>query len=1117
MKWATQVVLLLTLSVVACAPPPLAQSELNVPSSGPGPAALVQVASSQRQAPAWTQVGGARTDSGYAFVGRGSAGTRDEAKRVAMRDLYANLSLFAGAEVKTTSIETTSSDDRGSVSEQVEVKASAAWRGVRAQQDYWRRYESPFAPTAGRVDYLVYAEVPAERIAEARHAQRARRQRAGGQRTRLVLPFSHTSTAQSGPAAEFLQEELPRHLAGSTWRVVPAPAVRQVLRGTPNLHSLRLDRVDEVFSPDEVISGLFQVHGSELSVDLVRYELSNRSATYLGRVYGSANQPRLLLQEVLRRLRGPRTHTRASQLVTSEQAARARLRAKKLLRSGRSEAALQAIYEALSLEPDSASYTWAGRILDRMGRYARATPVPAPQNLGGAQTEIRTCSPQAEQALQDAQERLRVLHERFERPASKTWWSAKTVTMSDLTRSVLRRVDAWTKCAPGTKRCVDTCVNEYDFCPDIEGDVRLEREWHHIYGSTVPRPAGVPVRLGPHASHEVLPASAGAPASQKPVRVERYEGSGHWVLISGQPRGWVRRMDLGRVKGPAVVLPAQPGSAAEAYAAALEVATRDQDRRAAAEAALDFAQAALQVDRRATALRLFRAVRGLGGRRGDLDLQSRAEFGAAQALRALQRPDEAKRGLQEALRMRLIVGDQTRLLDIYTELGALEIEQGHDAAAGQALEQSVRLARALGSAYLEVVVENNLAVLELRRGHHAFAQARFHRALDRQRDLARTQGTMAAAINLAHAQAQVGERELAQGLLNEAHELAEQSLQLRWMAEVAAHRGTQAASRRELALTELSFAALVYRQLGLGASVFRMQDALLARELEDHRTADCVAQAYNALGVPVFEAARDQRERPLLHTLPPGAVAAIDVVASYHASAAYLKSEIVPTAAPAPGRQVRGPRILRFPDPRRPPPEDRHVVLLSGSAVEEVTAATAGDAFSSRTRRPAKPIEYKKRTHFDRVLKSLTVQAEVLGALTPRDLEQAVGGWRNLRAPKVRHVAQILEGVDRHAQALNMSQLRAYALVSRAGLSWYQWRSDESYAQIQQARLLFASLSDAAGLALTDEWLAFMLDRSDRREQARVHYRRARSLYLALGDASSGQRVLEYAMPESDQ
>ncbi len=1112
-----QAVVLSVLWAPACAPPPLARPDLAAPVTGPGPASLVQVASSQTRAPAWTQMGGVRTETGYAFVGRGSAGTRDEAKRVALRDLYANLSLFAGAEVKASSVDTSSSDGAGTYSEQIQVSASATWQGIRAQQDYWQRFESPFAPTAGRVDYLVYAEVPREQIAAARRAQRARRQRAGGQRIRLVLPFSQTSTAQSGQIADFLQEELPRHLASRAWKVVPAPAVRQALGHTPDGHGRRLDRVDELFSPDEVIPGLLQVHGSEVSIDLVRYDLSGDSAAYLGRAYGPLGQPQVVLQEVLRRMARPVRQTQASQTIPSGRAAQARLRAMRLLRSGRNEAALQAIYEALALAPEPASYTWAGRILDRMGRYARATPVPAARTFAYTQTKLLTCSPQAERAREEAQQRLRAFQERLERPTSKTWWHAQTPTISELTRSVLRRVDSWTQCGAGLRRCVDTCVPDDDFCPDIEGDARLQAEWHHIYGNTVRRPAGVPVRLGPHASHAVLPQSLQAPASKKPVRVERYDGSGHWLVISGQPRGWVRRMDLRAEAPPRTALPTRPASAAEAYAAALEAATRDYDSRGEAEAVLSFAQAALRVERRATALRLFRAVRGLARRRGDLDLHSRAEFGAAQALRALQRTEEAKQGLQEALRLRLIEGDKTRLLDIYTELGGLEIEQGHDAAAGKALEQAVRLARALGNGYLEVVVENNLAVLELRRGDHAFAQARFHRALDRQRDLGRPQGTMAAAINLAHTQGQVGERELAEGLLQQAHELAQRSLQVRWMAEVAAHRGALAATPRESALTELSFAALVYRHLGLSASVFRMQDALLARDLEDPSTADCVTQAYHTLAVPIFEAAHGQAELPLLHRLPTGAVAAMDVVAAYHASAAFLRSNVVPTTSPRPARQLRHPRVLRFADPKRPPPPGRQVVLLSGPAVEEITITGAGDAYTERTRPPPKPIEYKKRTHFDRTLKSLTVQAEVLGALTPRDLEQAVGGWRGLRAPQVRQVAQILEGVERHAQALSMSQLRAYVLVSRAGLSWYQWRSEDAYSQIQEARLLFAGLSDAAGLALTDEWLAFMLYRSGRTKPALVHFVRARSLYLALGDAVSGQRVLEYGVPEAPQ
>lgn len=1096
----------------ACTPQPISRRGIETRAMGPGPTGLVRAASSHTHEPSWAQAGGIRTGGGYGFVGRGSALTRDEAKRAAVRDLYANLSMFAGAQVSASSVDRDQDDGPSSYSEKIEVTGSATWRGVVPQTTYWERFESPFVPKAGRVDYLVYAEVPTEKIMAARDGQRARRRRAGGARIRVVLPFSLTSTTSSAQLGDVMQSELTGRLADRAWRVIPAHAVRDALRELPDVQSVRLERVDEVFSPDEVVSGLLDIQGDEVSADLVRYDMSAGKAQYLGRVYGVLDQPRVMAQDILRRMQRPSSTPMASEPPYAQQAASRQLRARHLLRSGDAEGALKAVYETLALTPTAEAYTLVGRILDRMGRYARATPLPKPPARATRHTEIISCSPEAKAAQKTAQSKLHSIEQDFARPGAEGWWTGRTAKLSKLTRQLLRHIDGWTVCGIGQMRCVDSCMPYEAYCPDIEGDSRLEGEWAHIYGATISRPAGVPIRLGPHESHSILPESMYTPGSAKPVRVERYEGSGHWRLISGQPRGWARRMDLETSAASPLPLPSRPDSGAEAYAAAFELARRAQDRRGEAQAVLGFADVALRVDRRATALRLFRAVRALGKRRGDLDLQSRAALGSAQALRALQRNEEAKADLQTALRLRLLVGDKTRLLEIYTELGALAIEQGDDGAAGEALYNAVRLARSLGNSYLEVVVANNLGVLELRRGHFAFAQVRFHRALDQLRDLGEAQGTIAAAINLAHTQAQVGERELAQGLLDEAEGHAKDSAQLRWLAEVSAHRGTQPSTPRQEAFVQLYFAAETYQRLGLGASLFRMQDALLVRELEDQSTAECVHRAYWRLGAPVFDVAEGQRPRPLLHKIPPGDVAPVDVVAAYHASLAYLQSDAVLKDIPARYASTRGPRVLHFPDPNRPQPPMRGATLLSGPSVDRIIQVSAGSSFSGGAPPAPKPIEYKPRVEFDRILTTLAVRAEALGTFTPRALTPSVGGWRSLNTLKVRHIARILEGVDRHAQALKMSQLRAYALVGRAGLAWIQWHSDEAYRLLLQARTLFARLSDTRGLALTDEWLGFMLAQSDNSKDALQHYQRARSLYLQLGDEAAVARVAEYGV-----
>lgn len=1102
-------------ALLSCGPPPLQRAAIERVSAGPQPLAMTQVAQSQPRRPPWLSQGGQRAQDGYVFVGQGSAAAPEQAKQAAARDLLSAMSMFAGVDVQLASSDDTVAGPAGEVSvvrDQVELSATARWRGVVPDAVYWERYESPFAASSGRTDAFVRAWVPASSVALATGARRKRRATLGAPKSLVVLPFSQINDGASSGLSQALQHELTHQLSLGPWRSIDADAVQDAVQGLPGVQALWLDRVDEVFSPDLVITGLIDEDAQEIRVQLVRVQMDSGRPEYLGQVYAPRTHPELLSPQLLARLTAETEVSAGGTAATSAGAFEAQRQAQQLFAAGKNQRALERLYEALGEQPSGLSYLRAGRVLDRLGRYARVGPRARVQDPRRAQVEILTCTPEAERARKLAETQREEVLQRLHAPSpGTTWWHGSTPDYATLLRGLMPHVEAWARCGPEQMRCVDTCVPADKACPDVEYDLGLEAEWREVYGDTVEVSTTVEVRQGPHESYGLLPQGEGL-QPQQPLRILQIDGSGHWWSVGPAPRGWVRKTELMPAPPQPLVLSPKPRSSAEAYLSAFEMARRQGSLRAQAEAVLAFATAGLRVDRRAGSLRLFRAVAARATRTSDPDLHSQALLGEARALRALGRRTEARETLQQALRIREAIGGQIDLLELYSELGGVTLELGDEAAARQALTNAWHLARQLGNAYLEVVVDNNLAVLQLRGGDGSGVSARFGRALDNLRDLGESQGTMAAALNVAFTHERAGEGELAAGLRAEAWRFAQEGAQLRWLAEVAAHRGLAPSAQRSGALVDLWLAALIYQELGLSQNVARMQDALLRYEVEEPGAADCVAQAYWKLKAPVFAAPAGVRPYPDILSIPPGDVAPLDLMVASNAACASLLSDWRPEAEPPRWSHSQAQGVLRFRDPHRPPPVIQGVVATVVLEEIEVQAQPGVSAGSAGEGPPSRPIVYRPSAEYDRILNTMVVQPDALLALTPTQLEGRLGGWRGALAPRVNRSAQVFDVIQRHAAHLDLGALAAYTAVNQAGLAWFQWRSDEAYRRIIWAQRRFAQQSDLRGLALADEWLGYMLQRSQDPDPALVHLRRARQLYLQVGDSAGAERVAAFGV-----
>lgn len=1153
-------VLPLAVVSLACERAPLPRAWLEAPHGAPT-AALVPVEASASAPPIWVGGEAEPGPAGVRVVGWGSGPSEARARAAARRDLLRAASMYAAVDVEYAA-ESREGAAGGSVTERVQVRSEAALAEIGIDGVYWERFASPLAPEAARVDVYLSATVPAATIAAARAAARARRRAARARPTLVVLPFlradpraprSDADRARPGPSPRLvasarpasevgggrarsgpgpslargagraeadrvhddpaarlelvLQDGLTRQLGGGGWTIADAELVRGVLADVPEIEALRIERVAQVFAADVALSGLVDVVNGRARITLALHDLARGHTEGLGVEAGDAGRPASLIEPLANRaaarLSRPRTEPgqRAGAPVGPPGPPPRRGEAVELLATASARAsggdlsgALAAAHAAIEAEPSPAAFLRAGRVLDRLGRYGK--PTPPPQVRGRAALgPAEACTEAGRAALARADVAVAEMQESLQRGEATQVWDPDDPDVSAIVLPVLERLEESISCAPDAQRCVDGCVPEGTPCPPVLLAPRLDAGWRRLFGPVGQvRAAGARLRQGPSDFFGGEPTPVGMP-----VRIDRVDASGHWLLVSSVTpgrRGWLRRTELELPEAKRAPVPfAPPSAAADAYAAGFALADEAGDDEARMEAALGLGTVAWRQEAPGPALRIFSAIGAEAGRRGWAGLESRAQLGRGRVLVDLGQLERAQDALRRALELRQLVGGQPFELEIQTELGALALQRGRPAAAEAAFDRAWRLARDLSSAYLEVVAGNNLGVLALARGQRGPAHARFVEALDYLRDLGELEGRIAAALNVAHTSGRAGERALAAGLRAEARALALDGGRLAWLAEVALHRGLAGRD-----LDAVARAARLFAASGRPEGWLRAQASLLSLEARGDAALPCVARRQHALGAPVFSAELGGAALPTLETLAPGEVAPVDLALAADAAAAIALHDWSPDAPPF--FAARAQAWIELRDPLAPA-EGVDVVLLS---LEQITEGAA-----DRVAAPPQRIEYTGRDTFDRVLSAVAVRPSARFALTPARLEAALGGWRGARARRAQAALRQLDAAETHAAHLQLAELQAYLRLNRGGLEWFSWRPGRAYDLVIEARRRFGALEDARGLALTDEWLGYMLRQSDRPDLAAVHFTRSLAFFEAMGDADGAARVLTYA------
>lgn len=422
LSWAP---LLACVALAACRPS-LSRTQITEhPGLRLGPLGAVVVEASEPLRPSWVGRSDREPTADVEFVGQASADAVDTARAEAMRDLLASVASFVAVEVEST-FESVETHDRGQESQalrsEVRTRAQAGLRDVRADQYYWERVAaSPLDTTQTTVRYYVHARVPRAEISRVRLEKQLARQRDSGRAMVAIAPVVPTVEVAEAPAvaalARAIGEDLGRALAAEpTLHVVEPAVVGSVLpatRGDAGGELARLAVIQDALLADRVVSATLQRVGEDLAVRWsVRSGGDQPSKT--GVVTGRVTELFRLEAELARVVRaalvsGPAPSSSAPALSPAAEAAWSRAEqlaaaAWDTLEAGQSEAALAQIYEALALRPGHApTLLRLGRMLERLGRYARITPVAAQQ----ARPSLLTCREESAAAAQEAVGRLR--------------------------------------------------------------------------------------------------------------------------------------------------------------------------------------------------------------------------------------------------------------------------------------------------------------------------------------------------------------------------------------------------------------------------------------------------------------------------------------------------------------------------------------------------------------------------------------------------------------------------------------------------------------------------------------------------------------------------------------
>lgn len=1067
LPWAP---LLVCAALAACRPSLSRTLITEHPALRLGPLGAVVVEASEPLRPTWVGRTEHEPAAEVSFVGQASADSVDSARAEAMRDLLSSVASFVAVEVEST-FESVETHDRGQESQslrsEVRTRAQAGLRDVKADRYYWERVAaSPLDTTQTTVRYYVHARVPRAEISRVRLEKQLARQRDSGRTMVAIAPVVPTVEIAEAPAvaalARAIGEDLGRALAAEpSLHVVEPSVVGSVLPsgGDARGELAQLATIQDALLADRVVSATLQRVGDQLAV---RWSVrsSDDAPAHTGVVTGRVDALFRLEAELARVVRAvlvaspPAAHATPAQPADLTPAAEAAWsRAEQLaaaawdtLEAGQSEAALAQIYEALALRPGHApTLLRLGRMLERLGRYARITPVAAQE----ARPSLLTCRDESTKAAYEAVARLRSRGAQRALGQGLPAWIQPTTPTIDavLDRVALSSLGVYPSEPEMTRptaaasaylaawfgaglvhdraRTLDALLALADLAVRADRPARAlviherllavardARDHHFLslvhYGMGVAkRRLGALDEAQAHLGHAL---AERAVLGEKPYLLEIYNELGGTT---------VAREDL--------------AGAAYYYRHAQRLA-EDLD--------LDYLRAVLgnnlgvlawRTGRTAEAEELFAAAHATlsATRSAEGTLVVLLNWTEARARRG--DPESARRWLDEAKRVVDTTDQEGRRLILAARTGTFLELSGRPVDALSQHHEALALAGALGQ------------TRELRRAHGAVLgeEARLPDVSEETLDCLRQAHAVLAAPSVLGQEAAT------------------------WEARAALADGTELA---------LAHDAVVIDALAAGVAAHAPRFAHVAPD-----GLDTIAYAE---AVVVNLGAESRRrvvsDRPPPPREPPRRISPPQYSPRPHAD---TEAERTPTAPPpAPERHSA--------TPTRPEPPTDLEVRAGGTAASDRPGPPAPDDRVDATRAP--------RTTYDRMISAFDVASEPLLLLTP----EALPRLRLARFPtRLVHLAAL-------AKQRRLPRLEAAARLNLAALTWRQGRERDAYRSLMAARRGFAALGDTQGLAVTHRWLGLMLRDSDAVEPAAENLALAHQLYLRLEDHAGAEAVV---------
>jgi tetratricopeptide (TPR) repeat protein len=387
------------------------------------------------------------------FVGQSTAPSLDTAKARAERDLLAAISSYVSVDVEADMQDVSWSNNGNegqSIKSTVKTKTSAALREIQPDAYYWERVApSPLAIDSANYQYYSRASVSRAEIARARLSKQNTRRADSGRRVIALLPFRGvgSSSIAADLVARGLYEETGRLLARSAeLHLVEESVVRAVLAGSTR-EAEQNERIMGALLPERLLRAQVQLHQGRLRVSARLEDAAGRNEDIV------LLRPKSALPTLAAEL-SRAVFTKLGAKVTAqvpaprnerggdEEVLRAYVEAGIKLQSGALEEALQLAKKTIELSPKHApAHLRLGRILERMGRFAKIPPTQAsPYSV----QYLSLCTPEAQ--LADHQARV-ALNTRAAQLSSGTasqpsWWVAEAPFADTVLDSVLNSLEA---------------------------------------------------------------------------------------------------------------------------------------------------------------------------------------------------------------------------------------------------------------------------------------------------------------------------------------------------------------------------------------------------------------------------------------------------------------------------------------------------------------------------------------------------------------------------------------------------------------------------------------------------------------------------------------------------